>query len=89
MFTQADRALGIKVLQRWSLKLTSMLPKFKNKLETNETENRQKIKNSQSQLKILTGDSCRRVARILQGGGGLFCKLETTVNKLDPNFYQS
>ena len=33
-------------------KLTSTLSKFKNKLKTNEAENRQKIKNSQSQLKI-------------------------------------
>ena len=31
----------------------------------------------------------RRVAKNSQRGGGLFWKLETTVNELDPNFHQS
>ena len=30
---------------------------------------------------------CSRVARISQRGGGLFWKLDTTENELDPNFY--
>ena len=28
-----------------------------------------------------------RVARISQGGGGLFLKFDSTVNELDPNFH--
>ena len=53
-FSQAERALGIKQFYKHGrqVKLRSMLSKFKNKLKTNEAENRQKINNSQSQLKI-------------------------------------
>ena len=36
-----------------------------------------------------TCSAARRAARISQRGGGLFWRLESTVNKLDPNFYQS
>ena len=39
----------------WSLKLISMLSKFKNKLRTNEAKNRQKMKNSSTPNSKLTG----------------------------------
>ena len=42
----------MRILQIRLQKLTSMLSKFKNKSKTNETENRQKNKNSQSLFKI-------------------------------------
>ena len=95
--------MGIKLLYKHSRKNWRRCSQnLRTNQETTEAENREKIKNSQSQFKIywfLSKKSeyivyillyCRLQSRsqdFARGEEGLFWKFDTTENELDPNFH--